>query len=91
MLTLVTYDIVKNNRRSRFHRFLKELGLNTQRSVFECDIDSRGLEKIKNAARSIVDPKTDSVRIYRLCERCSGKVEVSGQGKRVLRTDFEVL
>ena len=41
MNTVITYDIVGNKRRTRFHKFLKELGIRSQYSVFECRLDLR--------------------------------------------------
>ena len=39
MITLITYDIADPKRLNNTRHFLKEFGLRTQKSVFECDID----------------------------------------------------
>ncbi|MDY0261385.1 CRISPR-associated endonuclease Cas2 [Syntrophotalea acetylenica] len=91
MLAVISYDIVCNRRRARLHKFLKEFGLNTQRSVFECEIDDEGLARIRSAAWQLVDPETDSFRIYRLCARCQKQVAVSGQGLKVVSMDYMVI
>jgi len=46
MLAIITYDEVSNRRRAKLHRALKEFGLNTQKSVFECDSDDRTLAAV---------------------------------------------
>ncbi len=91
MLALISYDIVENRTRSRFHRFLKEFGLNTQKSIFECEIDHFALKRIKEYAQKHLDAELDSLIIYALCRQCQGKVAVSGQGIKLLTTDFMVI
>lgn len=91
MHVLISYDISKNRTRQRFHRFLKEFGLNTQKSVFECDLDQRGIEVILSQARGSLDANTDTLRMYRICAGCQRKVVVSGLGLKVVQLDFMVI
>ncbi|MGE4492691.1 MAG: CRISPR-associated endonuclease Cas2 [Syntrophotalea sp.] len=91
MLAVIAYDISSNRRRGRLHKALKEFGLNTQKSVFECELDSAGFDRVKALARQYVDPETDSFRIYRLCARCQRKVAVSGLGLKVVSLDYVVV
>jgi CRISPR-associated protein Cas2 len=90
MIALVVYDISDHGARARFHRFLKEFGLNTQKSVFECEVDETAIREIKVSASSLIDPETDSVRIYRVCGNCVQKTEISGQGIKVTDLDLMV-
>lgn len=91
MLAMIAYDISSNRKRGRLHRLLKEFGLNTQKSVFECDIDEAGLSRLVANVKELVDPETDSFRIYRLCAGCQRKVAVSGQGIKLVSLDFLVI
>lgn len=91
MISLITYDISDDSTRRNFHAFLKEFGLNTQKSVFECEIDEYALKKIKAKANSIINQETDSVRIYRLCSRCVKKTQISGLGIKVISLDYMVV
>lgn len=91
MIILLTYDISSNRARGKFHRFLKEFGLNTQKSVFECDLDPEGIERIVSCARGFINPATDSVRIYRICAGCLRKVRVSGQGIKLTQLEYMIL
>lgn len=91
MHVLISYDISKNRIRSKFHRFLKEFGLNTQKSVFECDLDERGIETVLSEARSSLEPATDTLRMYRICAECQRKVQISGLGLKVVQLDFLIV
>lgn len=88
MITLITYDITDPKRLIRLHKFLKEFGLNTQKSVFECDIDEQALKRIRTYCRDKLDIATDSVRIYKICNHCINKVVISGQGIKVTQYEY---
>jgi len=91
MHVLISYDISKNRTRTRFHKFLKEFGLNTQKSVFECDLDEQGIAIVLSQARTCLDPRTDTLRMYRICAACQRKVILSGLGLKVVQLDFMIL
>ncbi len=91
MITLITYDITDPKRLKKLHHFLKEFGLNTQKSVFECRLDSEGLKKIRQYCKRNLDLQKDSVRIYKICSGCIKKVQVSGVGIKITELDFAVV
>jgi CRISPR-associated protein Cas2 len=91
MIVLISYDISSNKTRARLHRFLKEFGLNTQKSVFECDLDRDGLNMVIGYCRKLIDYRTDSVRLYRVCSRCLRKVRISGRGLKVTQLDYLIV
>lgn len=91
MITLITYDITNPKRLRKTHDFLKDFGLNTQKSVFECDIDQEGLKIIRTYCKENLDLSRDSVRIYKICARCINKVMISGQGLKVTQLDYAVV
>ena len=91
MIVLITYDITDDKRLRRLHDFLKDFGLNTQKSVFECDIDETGIKIIRGYCKENLDLTTDSVRIYKICNRCINKVIISGQGLKVTQLDFMIV
>jgi len=91
MITLITYDITDPKRLNKLRDFLKELGLRTQKSVFECDIDDIALKKIRAYCRDNLDISSDSVRIYKICNRCINKVKISGTGLKVTQLDYMIL
>ena len=91
MIVLVAYDISKDRTRAKFHAFLKEYGLNTQKSVFECEVDEQAIRDIEAKASSLIDEDSDSVRIYRICSFCARRTVISGQGIKVTNLDYTVL
>ena len=91
MITFVTYDITDPKRLVRTHKFLKEFGINTQKSVFECDIDDIALKRIRRYCRDNLDLDSDAVRIYKICSSCMNKVRVSGVGLKITQLDYAVI
>ena len=91
MIVLVTYDITDPKRLRKTHKFLKEFGINTQKSVFECDIDDIGLREIRYYCRDNLDLSSDSVRIYKICSQCLEKVMISGLGIKITQFNFAVV
>jgi CRISPR-associated protein Cas2 len=91
MITLITYDISNPKRLRKMHKFLKEYGLNTQKSVFECDIDDAALKAIRRFCAETLDLDADNVRIYKICDHCMNKVVISGLGVKITLLDFMVM
>ena len=91
MIVLLTYDITEPRRLKRIHKFMKEFGLNTQKSVFECDIDDVGIKRIRRYCKEALELSSDSVRIYKICSRCLSKVELSGLGMKITQLDYMVV
>lgn len=91
MIVLITYDITDPKRLVRLNKFLKEFGLNTQKSVFECDIDEQGIRAIRAYCIEQLDVAHDSVRIYKICHRCINKVIISGLGLKVTQLDYAIM
>lgn len=91
MVVLISYDVSSNRVRGRIHRFLKEFGLNTQKSIFECDLEPDALQRIVRYLESMINPATDSVRVYRICVGCLRKVRISGLGIRLRQLDYLIV
>ncbi|MBV5329717.1 MAG: CRISPR-associated endonuclease Cas2 [Chlorobium sp.] len=91
MNTVVVYDITSNRRRDHLRKFLKELGIRSQKSVFECRLDSREVREIRTYCRDNLDLSIDAVRIYRVCATCMDKAIIQGQGVTFTRLDWEIL
>jgi len=91
MIVLVTYDITNPRRLRKTHKFLKEFGFNTQKSVFECDIDKVALKRIRQFCRTSLYLSSDSVRIYKICSRCMKNVSISGLGLKITQLDYMII
>jgi CRISPR-associated protein Cas2 len=75
---VVAYDIRSNRRRRKVLAALKNYGLPVQLSVVECELDPARLGRLKQEVRGLINPRTDRVRIYRLCENCFFRLESFG-------------
>lgn len=80
MLTLISYDIVDNRRRSMVLQLLKGYGSRVQRSVFECQLSGPEFATLGRALRAIIDLQTDSVRCYRLDVATVQRITIYGVG-----------
>ena len=78
MLLLVSYDIVDDKQRTKLAKRLQNYGQRVQYSVFECDLDQEKLKEMKKQALKFVNKKTDSLRIYKLCESCRKNIDSIG-------------
>jgi CRISPR-associated protein Cas2 len=77
---VVAYDVCDDKRRSRLARGLIGFLDRVQKSVFEGELPERRLEPLRKRIAAEIDHETDSARIYLLCSRCRGAVEVIGTG-----------
>jgi len=76
-LAVVVYDIGSDRRRTRLHKALCNFGTPVQYSVFECLVDVKELDHMRDQIQRIVKPRKDHVRIYHLCAACYRKTEVT--------------
>lgn len=73
---VIIYDISDDKRRRLLSDLLEGWGKRVNRSVFECLIPSSvKYSKLKKGISQVVDPKTDSVRLYTVCLNCIDKSE----------------
>ncbi len=81
MLTIIAYDIKDDKRRNRVARTMKDYGTRVQYSVFECNLEDKIFDKMKDRLSSVIDMEEDNIRIYKLCNACKGSIYVFGSGK----------
>ncbi len=63
MKWLVCFDISDNKKRNKVVEYLEEYGVRVQKSVFEIELNSNSLNKLKTRLNSTIE-KDDSVRFY---------------------------
>ncbi len=63
---LICYDITKPKRLRLMHRRLKRFGIPIQYSIFHATLTDARLREVIAMIKSVIDPKTDDVRIYPL-------------------------
>lgn len=78
MVVIIAYDIVSNKRRNRIHKALKGYGVNSQRSIFECDIQPSQFKGLIATLELMINKDEDDLRIYRLCADCISNVVTMG-------------
>lgn len=83
MLTVVSYDVVSDRRRTRLAEALLDFGRRVQLSVFEASLDEADFERLRGRVSELIDETEDSVRIYRLCGGCRERVDTLGCGAGV--------
>jgi len=91
MLYLISYDVSDDQQRRRVMEALKDFGRRVQYSVFECNLDAEGLAELLGRLEFEIDGKTDSCRLYRLCEGCAGEVRILGKGDRYREPGFVII
>lgn len=74
---IVCYDMADRKRLARIFKLLKSHGIPLQRSVFLIHTSSVGMEKLEIQINSLINPKEDDVRAYRLPQ--SGQKFVLGR------------
>jgi CRISPR-associated protein Cas2 len=81
MFYLVTYDIADDQRRTKVAKILEDFGDRVQYSVFEMELERpEQLDEMRSRLEQVLDPQTDGVRIYLLCQGCRAKIVILGQG-----------
>ena len=90
MHVVIAYDIRCNAVRRQLFAFLKEKGLPSQRSVFECSMDASTLASVQRFVQNLELDEQDSVLFYPLCRRCARQSEILGQGITMQSTDWVV-
>lgn len=81
MFTVISYDIVEDKRRTQVHKLLKGYGIRVQYSVFECDLDAAQLAHVQRELRALLNPTTDSVRVYTLDQAAVKRIRILGLGR----------
>lgn len=66
---LVIYDIEIDKVRNRTVRILESYGVRVQKSAFECHLDDKRLNDLKNKLGKTIS-EDDSVRIYCIKDTC---------------------
>ena len=77
-LYVVTYDIPCDKRRKKIADLLEGYGQRVQLSVFECLLNKRKYEELKQRLHKWVKLEEDSVRFYPLSGHTLSQVEIWG-------------
>jgi CRISPR-associated protein Cas2 len=91
MRIIVAYDIREDRRRTRVAKLLEGVLTRVQLSVFEGEVPEDRLQYAVQVASRQIEDETDSIRVYRLCASCAGRVDVYGRTVEVEPSDVRIL
>ena len=80
---VVAYDISSDRQRQKVSNLLAAVLRRVQLSVFEGDAKRAEVEAVVRQALALIDPETDSLRVYRVCAACVRKIDVYGKTPKV--------
>ncbi len=88
MYLLLTYDInteteTGKKRLTKIAKTCEKYGFRVQNSVFEINVDHAKLISFKNTLSAIIDPDTDSIRIYKLGKSYRADLTIIGQRQQI--------
>ena len=66
---LICYDIADPKRLTRVHRFMMNLGVPLQYSVFTALLSLREQQRLMLDLAALIDPREDDIRLYPLPDR----------------------
>lgn len=94
MIIIISYDIIKQNKRNKIVRVLREYGKRVQKSVFECDVSEKDrLDIFSRLSKIMRDKKEekDSIRFYKVCDKCLSQAKIIGEGKLEKRESYLII
>lgn len=88
MMLVVTYDVdtidpAGAKRLRKVAQLCERYGCRVQNSVFEVELDPAQLAALRAGLEKLIQPETDSVRLYRLGSSYRNKIEVLGKASPI--------
>jgi CRISPR-associated protein Cas2 len=77
---IVAYDIADPRRLAKIAKIMKDYGNRVQKSIFEVSARGGIFNELRRRVEGIIVPEEDGVKYFPVCEKCSGTVEIIGQG-----------
>lgn len=90
-LWVIAYDIADDRARLQIDHYLQTWGDRVQYSVFEAFLTLGEARQIAAKLQPLIDPATDSLRLYPVCVWCERRLTLIGQGRRSSDPDVIVL
>jgi CRISPR-associated protein Cas2 len=90
MFYVISYDIVEDKIRNKISKYLESKSVRVQKSVFEANWSKKTLSEVKLKLYNLINNKTDTVRIYRLCSACQSDITNFGCVPIFYDNDIEI-
>lgn len=71
---VIAYDVTLDSRRRKLHRCLKKWGLNSQYSLFECQLGSKEAEELFLQLTDLINEQEDSLLLAWMDKRRQPKM-----------------
>jgi CRISPR-associated protein Cas2 len=91
MLIVVAYDVADDARRVAIASEMANFGTRVQWSVFECHLDRRRLETLRQRLHRMIDPTTDRVTCYPVCRKDAAQIIIDGRGRVSADWDYAIV
>lgn len=91
MQYLICYDIADDRRRTRLSKALLNYGPRIQESVHWAELDADLAAELRDRIRAVIDEVEDRVHVVPLCQACSDKMEVFGNGERPALAEYYIV
>ncbi|MGH8477116.1 MAG: CRISPR-associated endonuclease Cas2 [Methylococcales bacterium] len=88
---VVCYDIRDPRRLRRVANEMENFGLRVQKSVFECHLEDKDLQKLKQQIARWIEVGEDQVRFYPLCGKDKPRILLDGPGEVSRDPDYHLL
>lgn len=86
---VIAYDITNDDRRNKISNILSAHGKRVNKSVFECFLKEKEIQRLKNRIEGLLKKSEDIVLYYYLCKGCLDKIERVGdfsEEKQIVKT-----
>jgi CRISPR-associated protein Cas2 len=80
MNMIVAYDIADPRCLAKIAEIMKDYGGRVQRSIFEVSAREGVFNEFRQRVEETIISEEDGVKYFPVCEKCSGTVEIIGQG-----------
>lgn len=88
---VVAYDISSDRQRRKMAALLSDCLVRVQLSVFEGVVPDKVWRGVLSRALPLLDPDTDRLRVYHLCQTCGGRTDSYGQPPPEIETPEVVI
>ena len=78
MRLIISYDIVDDKRRTILAKRLLDFAKRVQYSVFEGDLTDEQIKAMLKKILPYINEKEDSLRVYKLCQKCVDNIKSFG-------------
>jgi len=77
---IIAYDVACDRQRARVEKLALRVAARVQDSVFEGWMTDGEVDELLRRAQPLIEPSTDSLRVYSLCAECRPQTRCLGAG-----------